>query len=139
HSIIYQLREGQPDGRLLRENFIAQGDEAWDAAGDGRKYVKLLRHPMAFGVPKGALIDGRPAVNANVFAVQWCVGAGGVLDREAGIYKPDPTMQKKFHRVHWCQFRLNDAEDDIEILQGDRPLRQKGYEEGPAFCEHEQV
>jgi hypothetical protein len=32
------------------------------------------------------------------------------------------------------QFRLNGAEDDIEIVQPAQPLRQRGYEEGDAFC-----
>lgn len=134
HSIIYQLREGRPDGRLLREGFLAQGTDSWDVTGDGTPYVKLLRHPMGFGVPKGALIDGRPAINANVFAVQWCVGVGGVMDHAAGTYRADHAMQTRYHQVRWCQFRLNDAHDDIEILQPDQQLRQKGYEQGPAFC-----
>jgi hypothetical protein len=36
--------------------------------------------------------------------------------------------------VEWVQFRLNAAEDDIEIIQPTARLRQKGYESGDAIC-----
>ena len=34
----------------------------------------------------------------------------------------------------WAQFRLNDREDDIEIVQPAAELRQEGYDQGPRFC-----
>jgi hypothetical protein len=39
--------------------------------------------------------------------------------------------------VEWVQFRLNEREDDIEILQPVRALRQKGYEAGEQYCSRE--
>lgn len=36
--------------------------------------------------------------------------------------------------VQWLQCRLNDREDDIEIVQAPTPMRQRGCEEGDAIC-----
>lgn len=134
HSIVYQLRADAVDGPVLKEGMIDRGVDDWDVKGDGHKVVRRARHPMAFGVPQGALIDGRPAPHANVFAVQWCTEAGGELDPATGNVHYDPKLANGSHTVWMCQFRLNRAQDDIEIVQSPRPLRQKGYESGPAFC-----
>ena len=45
-----------------------------------------------------------------------------------------PDLSARTQGVEWVQLRLNDAEDDIEIVQPAQPLRQRGYEEGDAFC-----
>jgi hypothetical protein len=137
HSIVYQLRADAPDGRLLREGFLQRTRSDWDPFGDGSACVCLLRHAMGFGVPKGAVLNGRPAPNANVFAAVWSRSAAGRLDPRTGLYAIDPGLETRTIEAVWCQFRLNDAEDDIEILQPPRKLRQKGYENGPSFCSHE--
>ncbi len=104
-SIVYQLRRGGSAGPVIREGRLARFR-------DERQHG----HPVAFGVPKGARIGGKPAPNANVFAAKWRWGEKGARG------------------VEWVQFRLNDRDDDLEILQPPVPLRQKGYEEGPEFC-----
>lgn len=138
-SIIYQLRADAPDGRLLREGMLQQGRSDWDPFNDGSAYVCLLRHAMGFGVPKGALLDGRPAPHGNVFAAVWSRSAAGRLDPATGLFAIDPRLEARTIEAVWCQFRLNDAEDDIDILRPPEKLRQKGYETGPAFCSQEKA
>jgi hypothetical protein len=41
--------------------------------------------------------------------------------------------------VEWMQFRLNDLEDDLEILQPVQSLRQKGFAAGSRFCGADEV
>ena len=70
-SILYQFRAGAPDGRVIKEGAFARTQNDWDPLGDGKNYVKQHGHPVAFGVPRGALIGGKPAPSANVFVVKW--------------------------------------------------------------------
>src|SRR5438067_2697373 len=72
-SVVYQVRKDAPDGPVLKEGFLAQAINDWDPLGDGRKCVRQHGHVVGFGVPKGALIAGKPAPNANLFAVLWRV------------------------------------------------------------------
>jgi hypothetical protein len=139
HSIVYQLRADTPDGTLLREGFLQQTCSDWDPFQDGSSYVCLLRHAMGFGIPKGALIKGKPAQNANRFAAIWCRSAAGVLDSATGLYTYNPELERKTLEVVWCQFRLNDTDDDIEILRKPEKMRQNGYASGTAFCHAEQA
>ena len=85
-SIVYQVRAQGFDGPVLHEGFLARRIEDWDPFRDGSAYVKLLRHPVAFGVPKGALVDGALAANANLFGACWSVQAPGTIDRTTGTY-----------------------------------------------------
>jgi hypothetical protein len=136
-SIVYQLRAGAPDGKLIREGMISQSIDNWDPFGDGKEtFIRQHGHPVAFGVPKGAVIQGRPAPNANVFAVKWRVTAK-VLDRQNNALvrsAHDREVSEHTQNVEWMQCRLNHAEDDIEILQPRTTLRQKGFESGEVFC-----
>jgi hypothetical protein len=113
----------------------------WEPFGGGEgQFVKQHGHPSAFGVPKGALIKGKPAPSANVFALLWRMVARA-YDPETGLIEgasPHPDMIARTTASEWTQVRLNDAGDDIEVLQEIRQLRQKGYgDEGPEFCEAE--
>lgn len=138
-SIVYQLREaadGGPCGRLIKEGLVRRSIDDWDPLGDGTRLVRQLGHPVAFGVPDGACIQGRAAPAANVIAIKWRVSARW-LNPETGVLegvKSDPELKALTQSVEWMQCRLNDAGDDIEVLQPPRPLRQKGWEEGAAFC-----
>jgi hypothetical protein len=134
HSIVYQLRADAPVGRVLREGFLRQTTNDWDPFGDGSRYVCLLRHPMGFGVPKGALIGGQPAPNANLFVAEWTRSAAGTLDAKTQIYDYDPKLERSTLHSEWCQFRLNEKGDDIEILQAPQMMRQRGYEAPGSFC-----
>jgi len=132
-SILFQLRADRPDGPVIREGVLSKTVNDWDPLGDGSALSKEHGHPVAFGVPKGALINGREAVNANCFAIKWRV----VGIRNASI---EEHMSGKFDKgrtgqgVEWMQVRLNEAEDDIEIIQPPAALRQTGCEEGDVFC-----
>jgi hypothetical protein len=136
-SIIYQIRGDTPDGPLLKEGLFKKSINDWDPFGDGSRLVRQQGSPVAFGVPKGALIKGKPAVNANVFAVKWRVMSPGRLDRRTGLVERDNALWRPTQNVEWIQFRLNETEDDLEILQELRSLRQNGYEEGDRFCSTE--
>jgi len=133
-SIIYQIRRGAPDGEVIREGLLSRSVDDWDPFGEGARYFKQHGHPVAFGVPKGARIAGRPVPHANLFVAKWRVIG---LNIQGGLVSGDGVHLNRVERtqgVEWVQFRLNDREDDIEIVQPVRPLRQKGYESGEAFC-----
>jgi hypothetical protein len=125
-SAVYQLRRGGYDGTLIREGFFQASVDDWDALGDGRRFVRQQGHPCVFGVPKGARVDGKPVANANVFVAKWRVKAKGIFDPATGGIIEDREAVSKTQDIEWLQFRLNDAEDDIEILCPVGKLRQKG-------------
>ena len=145
-SIVYQVRRDAPDGPVLKEGWLVRTRNDWLPPGvaappAGKSYVKQHGHMVAFGVPKGAFIDGKPAPHANVFVAQWRVVAR-VLDVPANRLEKtyyDPALHDKTQNVEWLQFRLNDSDDDLEIVQPIRVLRQKGFENGPAFCSAKDV
>jgi hypothetical protein len=142
-SIVYQVRAAGPDGRLLKEGFLARTSDDWQPAGvpaapAGHAYVKQHGHMVAFGVPRGALLAGQLAASANCFAAMW-----RVLGRPLNVAEKrlDKTAEDSalFHGtigIEWCQFRLNEAGDDLELTQPVRPFRQQGFENGETFCEH---
>jgi hypothetical protein len=137
-SIIYQLRADSPEGRVLKEGAFAKTQSDWDPLGDGNKnHVKQHGHPVAFGVPRGALIHSQPAPSANVFVVKWRKKARD-LD-PANNYltgrTTDLDIDSKTQTVEWVQCRLNAAENDLEILRPAGQFRQKGYESGKKFCQ----
>jgi hypothetical protein len=135
-SIVYQLRRGGPDGTVIREGFLARTTNAWDALGDGRTYVRQHGHPVVFGVPKGARAAGRALPHANLFVAKWRVCAR-VLDPATGELvhaRATEEIRARTQGVEWAQFRLNAAEDDLEIVKPAGPMCQKGFESGPRFC-----
>ena len=139
-SIVYQIREHTPVGPVLKEGMLRQALTDWDPFEDGSAVVRQLGSPEAFGVPKGAMIQGKPAVNANVFVAKWRIVAPGVFDKRSGLVRRGfGWLKSHTQNIEWAQFRLNDKEDDIEILQEPRYLRQKGYEEGDPFCSEERA
>ena len=137
-SIVWQLRNDGYDGPVIKEGLFAKSIDDWYPLGDKYRCVKQHGHPVAFGVPKGALIDGKPAPHANVFAVKWRKKAR-VFVPEGGyiMFKSEPKeVAARTQCVEWCQFRLSDAEDDVEILQPARQWRQVGYEDGEVIADH---
>ncbi len=137
-SIIYQVRSDAPDGSVLKEGFLARSEMDWKEQGlptpaEGSVYYKQLGHGVVFGVPKGALIGGKPAPHANLFVAKWRV-SGRAIDVKTGFMPFEGVDRSIGQRVEWMQFRLNDREDDIEIVQPVAQLRQKGFEKGEAFC-----
>ena len=132
-SIVYQLRDGTPDGRIIREGMLARAVEDWDPLGDGSRHVKQHGHPVGFGVPQGAVIEDKPASHGNVFVIKWRVVA---LRRDPATGRPlhDGELLRQTAGVEWTQVRLNDRADDIEVIAPLRRLRQQGYETGAAYC-----
>src|SRR5262249_26251459 len=127
-SIIYQLREDGPTGKVIKEGRLASTLTGWEPLGDGNKnYVRQFGHPVAFGVPKGAMIGGKPAPSANVFVVKWRKVARDYDPVRKFLPHPskDPEIEHRTQAVEWMQFRLNEAENDIEIIQPAGQLRQK--------------
>ena len=135
-SILYQLRAEAFDGPVLAERMVASTRNDWEPFGDGVKYVLQNGHPAAFGVPRGAIINGQPVPHANLFVIKWHYLAR-YLDPKTGILvsnRETPGLAERTIRVGRAQFRLNEAEDDLEIVSQAQELRQVGYEEGEAFC-----
>lgn len=140
-SGIYQLRADTFDGPIIAEGWISKSITDWNPLDDGKQYVLQNGHPTAFGVPKGALIGGRRVAHENVFACLWRVEARWI-DPDTG-FMPDinalPQLKRDTQAVMWSQFRLNDAEDDIDFIQTVQPLRMAGYETGDALCNDPEV
>lgn len=128
-SIVYQIRADTLDGPVLREGWIARARDDWDPFGRGERLRKEHGHPVAFGVPMGARIGGRPAPHAGLCVIKWRVcGRAPVADPKRS------AASRVAQGVEWMQGRLNAAGDDLEILQPAGPLRQKGCETGERFC-----
>ena len=131
-SVCYQVRAGSPDGPEIREGVLAGATDDWDALGDGRRFSKMHGMGLAFGVPKGAVRDGKPLPSANVFVLKYYRkagkrGTGGVMLKNDPKISVEPWPEgsevvSKSMGVEWLQFRLNDAEDDIEVIQPAAPL-----------------
>ncbi len=133
-SIVYQVRAGSYLGPVLKEGMLAATLPDWNP-GDGGAYFQTNGAPSVFGVPKGARIRGVVPAHANLFVAKWYRNARAY--REDGtLYKGIEThelMRRTLH-VPAVQFRLNDTDDDIEVLQPATELRQVGYETGPYRC-----
>ena len=144
HSIIYQIRSGAPDGPIVKEGVLAPVIEGWDPFDQGLSLTKPMGMAVSFGVPKGALCNGKPAANANVFVIKWY--RRGFLRVGDELLRLDEAEErghlpggKKLHvstmRVEWAQVRLNDTDDDLEIIQPIQTLRQVGYNTDEPFCD----
>ncbi len=141
-SIFYQIRKNGPDGEVIKEDLVEKARSGWDPHGLGHNLWKVNALPKVFGVPKGALRNGKPIPSANHFVAKWFVRAG--MEKDGLLVNPwhpdewpsdikimdyDTSCQS----LEWMQFRLNDAEDDIEIISSTKQLRQKGYENSLAL------
>ena len=115
-SIVYQIRKNTPAGPILKEGTLRKSLNDWDPFEDGSAVVRQLGHAVAFGVPKGAMIQGKPAVNVNIFVAKWRIVAPGVFDEPSGLVRRGQGfgwLKSHTQNVEWTQFRLNDKEDDI--------------------------
>ena len=132
-SIVYQLRQGTPDGAVIKEGMLAPCLNDWDPFHDGSRYIKQNGSPVAFGVPRGALIHGEAVPHSNLFVVKWrVVGLG--FDQKTGTIIHDRELGRRTQGVEWMQIRLTPDENDVEIVQPARRMRQKGFETGNRFC-----
>ena len=137
-SILYQVREGSYDGPVLTEGMLAKSIDDWDPFDDGRRYVRQFGHPVAFGVPRGTVHHGQVPPHANLFVIKWRTVAR-TLVRDGGylLWNSEPKeLTRRTQDVQWVHVQLNEAGDDLEILEPPRSLRQVGYESGEQVCEH---
>jgi len=136
-SVVGQVRRDRPDGPVLSERWLDRAIQHWDPLGDGSDYVKLCNHSVAFGVPEGALVGGHRVPHEGVFVATWRANPR-VLDRDRDYlyHESEIELPREAYRSYWMQFRLNEAGDDIEILQPVKHLRQRGYESGEQICQH---
>ncbi|HEY7422875.1 MAG TPA: hypothetical protein VH682_01320 [Gemmataceae bacterium] len=122
-SVLYQVRADAPDGKVLREGFLARTVTDWKPQGappapEGTVYFKQHGHAVVYGVPKGAVVAGKPLPHANLFVAQWRIGAR-LLDLKRDLLlhaRTYPEVGRRTAAVEWVQFRLNDREDDIEVV-----------------------
>ena len=129
-SVIYQLRGGAYDGRLLAEGVLARSVDDWDALGDGRPHVKGHFHPVVFGVPAG--VRATPA--AGCFVAMWGRHARSIDPGTGFMRNNDPATHRRTNAVEWAQFRLRADGADIELTAPPAVLRQQGYDAGYLLC-----
>jgi hypothetical protein len=108
-SIIYQVRADGPDGEILTEGRLRRSIDHWDPDGAGTTSVLQFGHPGVFGVPRGAVINGRKAPHANVFMARWRRNRYGILDEQTGMVRRLKEGESRRLHVEEVQFRLNDA------------------------------
>ncbi|MBC8876439.1 MAG: hypothetical protein H8E44_43985 [Planctomycetes bacterium] len=139
-AIVYQIRKDRPDGPILKEAVLSPFTDHWDPFGRGDKYFKQQGHAKVFGVPKGAVDkNGKLLPSNNVFCAGWYQHAR-IVDHATGrllhtLDERSRELSDATQRIATIQFKLNEAEDDIELLTPITILRQKGFETGDAFCE----
>ncbi|MCC5807342.1 MAG: hypothetical protein JJU00_13540 [Opitutales bacterium] len=136
-SVICQIRAGAYDGPVLRERCLAESINDWRPFGDGRTFVKAHVHPVVFGVPAGAVVEGRVPANAGLFVFMWNRRARE-LDPETGFmlhYHKEVPLLDDLSVTEWTQLRLNAAGDDFEVVQPVETLRQRDFGQGYPFCE----
>jgi hypothetical protein len=116
-SIFYQLRADGPDGDVIMNGQLF-GMESITTLSDGTDVLRSNGQPGIFGVPEGAVIDGQTPAHANVFAVSWYGCVVGRKDGDLARINAHPELTadelKPYHEL--MHVRLNDAEDDIEII-----------------------
>ncbi|MHC4872650.1 MAG: hypothetical protein ACYTFY_12480 [Planctomycetota bacterium] len=135
-EIVYQVRKDFMDGEVLNQGKLTETIYDWDPLNRGDKFLKSTGTPIPFGVPKGAKLNGEVMPHENVFVIKWYAYPKIVED---GKHLIDDELTKEIIRTEWIQCRLNDAEDDIEIIHGPERMRQVGYEEGEHFSSLESL
>ena len=131
-SIIAQVRADGYDGSILSEKKIGQWIGEHTPATLGRKFIRQCGHPTVFGVPIGAVHQGKLISHAGVFVAMWRCTMRPV--EQGGYVGEELTDSRLVQCVHWVHFRLSDAGDQIELLEEPRELVQKGFEKSQAFC-----
>ena len=135
-SVICQIRDGAYDGPVLREVCLAKSVNDWMPFDDGKQYVRAHLHPLVFGVPQGAVIDGTVPEHAGLFVFMWHREIREI-DPQTGFmmhYKKSIRRLLDVSVTEWTQARLNATQDDLVTVQPPQTLRQKGHI-GYPFCE----
>lgn len=136
-SVICQIRDGAYDGPVVKEVLLAKSVDDWQPFADGKTYVKAHVHPLVFGVPQGAVVGGSVPDHAGLFVFMWNRHARE-LDPATGFmmhyHSPVPKLSD-LSVTEWVQLRLNEAGDDLEVVQPVMAKRQRDHLEGYPFCE----
>ncbi len=128
-GIGYELRAESYVGPVLARGALEYAQPADTFLPPGVQGRLQLGHPQGFGVPLGAVIDGRELAHQNLFCARWraCVR---LIDPATGRLRgPDACpelaaeLDRSFHLRH-VHFRLNAAASDIELLHSPRPWSQ---------------
>jgi len=131
-SILYQLRIDAPDGRIIREGIVAKNQNDWDPFSRGDHFWKCNDNPVAFGCSKDAVYAGKVLLSANHFVVKWCTYAhiekNNMLINSASFDWPGKKyVFNRTLRIEWAQFKLNDDENDIELIQPPQLMIRKNH------------
>lgn len=121
-AIFYQLRDGAPNGPVIKEDILVPMDVV--KTSEDVEWVRSHGQPAVFGVPKGALLEGSVPDHTNVFAITWfgllAERRDENLQRVQAQEGLDPGLLNPGHEI--MHVRLNDDEDDIEIIAQRRPM-----------------
>lgn len=129
-SVVYQLRKNGPDGEIIKEGFFARSIDDWDPHNKGVKLVRQHGHVVGYGVPKGSKLP-----TENLFCVHWRVVGIPYDPVRKQIARTTKEERDETAGVEWVQFRLNDKENDLEIVQPASRLRQVGFFPPGKFCD----
>lgn len=142
-SVVYQVRAGHARGEVLKEGYLDRCVFDWDPLGDGRRFQKLCNHTVVFGVPQGAVCEGRELEHAGHFVAAWRRNPRIYVPERDYVLSDDECIEAgapgEAYRCYWAQFRLNAAGDDIELTQPPRELRERDHAEGPQLCRHPEL
>lgn len=134
-AICYQIRADRPNGPVLKEKVLSPYTPKWRPLEDGPTFYKQQGTPMGFGVPAGVRIGDRKLPHANVFVVHWYNAARELPAEDGTVTNPRGSGHPLLHvhRIEWAQVRYGREQDDIELIEQPRWLRQRGCEEGDTF------
>ena len=139
-SVCYQLRDGDYDGNILAEGFLTRSTDDWDPFFDGHRYVRQHGHPVAFGVPAGARINGSVPAHAGLFAVKWRIVARRLREDEPHLMvdiDEHHDLTARTQGCEWMQIRLRADRSDVDVVEPPKALRQEGYEAGAYLCQRD--
>lgn len=109
-SIVWQLRRDSFSGPVIKESHFARSIDDWYPLGDTYRCRRQSGHPVLFGVPKGARVDGP---QANVFVAKWRKVGRGIDPEGHLLWDNQPAkVSAQTQCVEWSQFRLTESADD---------------------------
>ena len=119
-SIFYRLLDGGPDGKVIAEERLF-APTPFDTDTDGAVLALSYGEPIVFGVAKGATHGGQALPHANHFVLTWIQVPIRLLANGDSEHLPMGHSRiaeyARMINTYHLQFRLNDAEDALEITQ----------------------
>ena len=119
-SIFYRLLDGGSDGPMIAEERLFE-PTPFDTDTDGAVLALSCGQPIVFGVARGATYAGRALPHANHFVLTWVqVPIRLLANGDSEHFPTDHPRVAEFARMintYHLQFRLNDAENALEIIE----------------------